>query len=195
MISLGASSPVISESSCNLIKPGKFIPDTSSLRRRIVKKCIERKTFHEILRTSVSETKYTALFICTRPSNYDACTWVESFWVKASKWRHILRPIIVESTWHAYSNTLPSFVSSDDESDATNAFWLENSFNSSESLTERVGLGGHLSGSNPPAAVVLIRPDGYIASSSLIYSVDDIDLTFDKFREPLCGYFIKEEDE
>ncbi|KAI7878459.1 hypothetical protein K492DRAFT_170794 [Lichtheimia hyalospora FSU 10163] len=195
MIALGTDSPVIPAPSCNLIKPGKFIPDTSSLRRRVVKNQIEHKTFHEIMRTSISEARYTALFICTRPSSYDACTcWMESFWFKARKWSSVLCPIIVESTWHAYSNTLPSFVTSDDEY-AANAFWLENSFNSSESLTQRIGLGSNLSGSNPPAAIVLIRPDGYIAISSLIHSVEDIDLTFNKFREPLCGYFIKGNDE
>ncbi|KAI8143488.1 FAD binding domain-containing protein [Fennellomyces sp. T-0311] len=170
---------------------GTYILETSLLRNRILKSetsTLERKTLRQIINHSVATNPstatftsacYTILWVCTRPSNYDACPWTKQFWTKfmaANYAPRAVRPIVIESTWHVQTFTAPSFAT-EGFYDNGEAFWMEDCWDRYDSISTCAGLHSHMFDKpSPPASMVLVRPDLYVTYSFLIHSSTDIDV-------------------
>ncbi|KAI8148753.1 FAD binding domain-containing protein [Fennellomyces sp. T-0311] len=170
--------------SIDLIKPGQFINETSILRKRAITKYgpLERRTLHQILQDD--GIQHTVVFVGTRPSSYDPCPWTQEFWNKfvAQDYpANVAQPLVVESAWHGQQNKVPEYVTaiSVGGKPVEEAYWLEESYNLEHSISKRVGLFKYISEKpEPPAAIVVVRPDQYVAYSGLIRSTTDIDKAF-----------------
>ncbi|KAI9315820.1 FAD binding domain-containing protein [Dichotomocladium elegans] len=175
------SSPLVVQTlRSKLIPSGHFMPNTAVLRRRVIADRIVRKTLHEILADNGPTSKYVALWVSTRPSSHEPHPWTPMFWTRITRWRHAVRPLVVESTWHVCSfDTRPHYALNSAEDD-DDAFWMEDSLVYPDALTNRIGLGNYIKEKNPPAALVVIRPDNYIAYSVLVRSPTDLDGAFAK---------------
>ncbi|KAF7721196.1 hypothetical protein EC973_005114 [Apophysomyces ossiformis] len=172
-LALGAS-PILGSSSSGLLAAGHYLPDTTVLRRRIItedQSGMIYKSLHQILHQS---TRHTALFVVTRPPHCLPNKLITAFWDKILPYRTSVRPLIVESAWHASDHRMPQGIDPAIE-DPTDAYWIEGRSDGSDSISVKIGLQPHFSGSNPPAALILVRPDRYVAHSMLINSSSDID--------------------
>ncbi|GAN00992.1 monooxygenase FAD-binding protein [Mucor ambiguus] len=202
-LALEASSPIVNKvPKPPLIEASKFLPETALLLKRSIandrpEHLLERKTLHQI----VSNTgKHAALWISTRPAAYASSPLTSLFWSKLqTSFRDSIRPVIVESMWHVpeYSlakdiETKISELCENDEQRMVIAkklesenFWVEYHPSSSyDSITKMVGLQEHLDKcsadtEHPPSALVIVRPDLYIAHSTLINTEEDIDKAFE----------------
>lgn len=110
------------------------------------------------------------------------------FWKKAKELnaKNIVRPIVVESIWHVPEYRLPDEIEKkllkaneqnlfEEESEN---FWIEYHHpNSKETLSNLIGIGAETQSNSkePPAALLLVRPDLYIVQSSLVQTESDID--------------------
>lgn len=134
---------------------------------------IERQTIRQIL--SGNGAKHTILWLCSRPSKYPPCPWTGIFWDKLVNLKYsdkAVRPLVVESTWHVHEYRLPEYVTTGSKDLLENAFWMEDHPDSPESLTKRLGFSDE---QGTAAAIVIVRPDLYIAHTSMIRSPADID--------------------
>ncbi|KAI9251869.1 FAD binding domain-containing protein, partial [Phascolomyces articulosus] len=184
------------KNSDGLIAPGDFMRETVSLRKRIIDdQILERKTLHDILQNETSQ--YTVLWISTRPSSDPPCEWTRDFWNKYHDSRYVssssstvVRPMIIESSVHTTQCKVPSYVdlssTNNKKGNVKQMFWAEEQWNVQNSLTKRIGLDKHV-GTKPetPAAIIIVRPDLYVAYSNLVKSPADIDNAF----EFLASYF------
>ncbi|KAI8148755.1 FAD binding domain-containing protein [Fennellomyces sp. T-0311] len=162
-----------------LIEPGHFMRETTVLRKRDFTDDIllQRTTLHETLRGHGS--RHTMMLICTRPSRYDPCPWTRDFYEKFTKHGYppvAVRGMVIESSWHAHQSRKPEYAVSDDY---TVSYWVEEHWDGEKSITKRIGLAEHMwDAPEPPAAIVVVRPDLYVAYSSYIRSAGDIDQAF-----------------
>ena len=156
--------------------------ETTVLRNRVINddRPLERKTLHGIFQGHGAQHKI--IWICTRPSRFEPTHWIEDFCNKLEKQRYAssaVQGMVVESAWHAHESKKPEFAGDNV------AFWVEEDLDADKSLTKRVGLASHMYDTpEAPAAIVVVRPDLYVAYSGLIRSSNDIDHAF----EFLNGY-------
>lgn len=167
-----------------LIEAGMHMPETVILRKRVMSpESIDRRTLYQIV--SGTRSQHILLLVAPRHSHMPASPLVQDFWEKlqAKKFHSkAVRPVIVESTWHIDECRLPSFVDSTDPSNEE-AFWSEYQFTAEHSITRRIGLIDFMYEKPvPPAALIVIRPDMYVAQSSLIRSDQDIDNAFNALK-------------
>ncbi|KAF1797630.1 FAD binding domain-containing protein [Mucor lusitanicus] len=211
-LALEASSPLVNAvPEPSLIEAGKFLPETALLLKRSIANdepahLLERKTLHQI----VSNTgKHTVLWVSTRPAAYNASPLTLLFWGKLqTSFGNTIRPVIVESMWHVPEYSLASDIEiriselcNGDKQRIVIAeklesenFWVEYHHPAStyDSITKLIGLETHLKTcrpadvQDPPSALVIVRPDLYIAHSTLVNTAQDIDRAF----EFLHGYLI-----
>ncbi|KAL9546938.1 hypothetical protein MBANPS3_006429 [Mucor bainieri] len=202
-LALEASSPLVNTvPEPPLIEAGKFLPETALLLKRSIandgpEHLLERKTLHQI----VSNTgKHTALWVSTRPAAYASSPLTPLFWSKLqTNFGNSIRPVIVESMWHVPEYSLAKDIEAkisqlceNDEQRIVIAeklesenFWVEYHPSSTyDSITKMVGLQAHLDTcstdtEHPPSALVLVRPDLYIAHSTLVNTEEDIDRAFE----------------
>ncbi|KAI9475357.1 FAD binding domain-containing protein [Zychaea mexicana] len=177
-----------------LIEPGQYLHETALLRKRILtdySSRLERRTLRDILHGC--QDQHAIIFIGTRPSRRTYCPWTRDFWIKAKKTYSpkVARPIVIESTYHSRDSRIPDYVGIEEEPQAEylksveDAFWLEDRWDVHDSVTKRVGLTAHMwDKPETPAAIVIVRPDMYVAHSSIITSSSDIDSAL----EVLCSY-------
>ncbi|KAG0180910.1 hypothetical protein DFQ28_003904 [Apophysomyces sp. BC1034] len=173
------ASPILGSSDPGLLSTGQYLPDTAQLRRRIIlgtEPSVVYKTLRQILQQS---PRHTALLVATRPPHLPLNTLTTTFWNKVLPYRAAVRPVVVESAWHAFDHRAPKEI--DQSEDATDGFWIEGSTDVSDSITSKVGLQSHLSSKNPPAVLVFVRPDLYVAHSMLIHTSSDLDTAFKFF--------------
>lgn len=167
-----------------LIEAGIHMPETVILRKRVMSPdTIDRRTLYQIV--SGTRSQHILLFVATRPSHLPASPLVQDFWDKLQT-KHFhdkaVRPIIVESTWHIDECRLPNYVDTTNPSNEE-AFWSEYQYTAEHSLTRRIGLIDFMYEKPvPPAALVVIRPDMYVAQSSLIRTNQDIDTALDALQ-------------
>ncbi|KAI9473551.1 MAG: FAD binding domain-containing protein [Benjaminiella poitrasii] len=201
MSSILQTSPLIGRSDPSLIEAGKFLPESTLLLKRCLaadgpEHILERKTVHQI----VSNTgKHTALWVATRPASHDASRLTSKFWRKVqTDFGNSMRPLIVESTWNVLEYKLAGDIKRNihelcegdekrmviaDKLESEN-FWVEyQPSNSSDSITHLVGLDASLEAAEAatdelPAALIIVRPDLYIAYSIFVKSEDDINMAF-----------------
>ncbi|KAG2227354.1 hypothetical protein INT45_004309 [Circinella minor] len=177
------------ESTKNFIIPGEFMRETTILRKRIINnQGLERKTLHDILQSEI--TQYSVIWISTRPVSQAPCEWTKDFWNKYQvnyRSSTVVRPIIVESAVHATQCKIPKYVTakktinlSKTKKNVENTFWVEEQWNIQNSITQRTGLDKYMwEKPETPAAIVIVRPDLYVAYSSLVRSPNDIDQAFE----------------
>ncbi|KAG0189103.1 hypothetical protein DFQ28_003902 [Apophysomyces sp. BC1034] len=173
------ASPILGSSDPGLLSTGQYLPDTALLRRRVIlgtESGVVSKTLRQILQQS---PRHTALLVATRPPHFPRNTLTTIFWNKVLPYRATVRPIVVESAWHVFDHRVPKEI--DQVEDATDGFWIEGFSDASDSVTAKVGLQAHLSSKNPPAALIIIRPDQYVAHSVLIHTSSDLDTAFKFF--------------
>ncbi|KAI9261425.1 FAD binding domain-containing protein [Phascolomyces articulosus] len=174
-----------------LIAPGKFMPETAVLRKRVMTNKLERCTLHQVLATDTT-TQHAVLWICSRPSRFPSHPLTETFWTKFFDSKILsatIRPIIIESTWNVQICRSPDYVQQEQQHIAETAFWSEDHWDVYDSISKRIGLAEHMYDKpETPAAIVIVRPDLYIAYSNLVHSAKDIDNAFDF----LDGYLKKE---
>ncbi|KAI8976155.1 FAD binding domain-containing protein [Pilobolus umbonatus] len=172
-------SDIMGTSDTPLIKEGVFIPESAPLRRKIIKRMgrsqMERIPIREILKRT---DQYTLILLCTgHPRNRPNTEMIQHFW--KSRRSYPMKKVIVESSWHSRTNRCPLFVDDNEIEMATDSFYIEENMEVSDSITKRVGLFPLLSkyfkDSNPPSALVIVRPDLYVAQASIIRSVSDIE--------------------
>ena len=152
--------------------------ETGLLRKRILTSAsrLERKTLRDILQGC--RDQHTIIFVGSRPSRRTYCPWTRDFWIKVSKTysSQAVQPIIIESTWHTRDSRVPDYVEEKEQENVGDIFWLEDRWDTSDSVSKRVGLTAHMwDKPETPAAIVIVRPDLYVAHSSLIRSTEDID--------------------
>ncbi|KAI9317951.1 FAD binding domain-containing protein [Dichotomocladium elegans] len=178
LVRLGSDSPLVIPSNTYLIEAGRFIPETTSLRRLAIRDDLELKTLYQILK-GISD-RFAVIFVATRPASSTPCPWIEDFWRMAAaneKWKGIIRPYVILSSWHVTQNVLPSYA----DDDAEDAFWTEYNHGNADSVAQKVGLSTYFTSSElkskngPPAAMVVIRPDGYVGFTHLIRSAADVE--------------------
>ncbi|KAI8367469.1 uncharacterized protein BYT42DRAFT_127390 [Radiomyces spectabilis] len=170
-LSIESNSPLLRpspSSSSYLISPGQFMPDTNPWRRRTLSDSSQfvQKTLRQILHKS---PRHTALWISARHMWQNSDTLASVFWRKVSNYREAVRPIIVETSSHVGKYGNPDYV--DDGSEEN--LWVD--YHSSV-LSKRIGLDQYLSNhENPPTALIILRPDLYVAHSCLVNTPEDID--------------------
>ncbi|KAI7900681.1 FAD binding domain-containing protein [Cokeromyces recurvatus] len=195
--SIDNSSRIIGASDPSLIKAGKFLPESTLLLKRCLamdqpEHLLERKTLHQIISNTGN---HTALWIATRPASYSASCLTSKFWKKIqTNFGSSIRPLIIESTWNVPEYRLADDIMHDikdlcDNDDKriviaekleSENFWVEYlPTSSNDSITSLIGLHSSLvntthTNTEPPAALLIIRPDLYITSSTLVLSEDDI---------------------
>ncbi|KAI9269086.1 FAD binding domain-containing protein [Phascolomyces articulosus] len=165
-----------------LIEPGEYLYETGLLRKRILTNSprLERKTLRDILQGC--RDQHAILFVGSRPSRRTYCPWTKDFWNKVNKTysTKVVTSIVVESTWHARDSRIPDYVQEGQQEGVEDAFWLEDRWDTADSVSKRVGLTAHMwDKPETPAAIVIVRPDLYIAHSSLIRSTEDIDIALE----------------
>lgn len=183
-----------------MITAGKFLPETALLLKRSISNdgsehLLEKKTLHQI----VSRTgKHTALWVSTRPAGYNPSSLTSKFWNKLqTSFGNSIRPVIIESIWHASEYSLAKEIKVNianlcgndkqriiivEKLESEN-FWVEyHPSNTYDSITKMVGLQSHFDDCSiteePPTALVIVRPDLYIAHATLVNSEDDINKAF-----------------
>ncbi|KAI9499420.1 FAD binding domain-containing protein [Zychaea mexicana] len=189
-----ANSSSNKHNSTDLIEPGNFMPDTSVLRKRVLTSKLERCTLHQILATDTT-TQHAVMWISSRPSRFPSNPLTQEFWTKFFDSKYpsaTVRPMVIESTWHVHESKAPEFVQEHGEqaSVAETAFWSEDHWDTDGSISKRVNLGTHMYDKpDVPAAIVILRPDLYVAYSNLVRSSSDIDKAFE-----FLGAYLKKED-
>ena len=168
----------------DLIQPGKFMHETAVLRKRVITNKLERCTLHQILATDTT-AQHAILWISSRPSRFPSHSLTNEFWTNFVDKKIpslAARPIIIESSWHVHECISPDYVKEGQQTIAENAFWSEDHWDAEDSISKRVGLTPHMYDKpEPPAAIVVVRPDLYIAYSNLVRSTQDIDHAFKFF--------------
>ncbi|KAI7860348.1 FAD binding domain-containing protein [Circinella umbellata] len=170
-----------------LIEPGSYLHETGPLRKRILTHALrlERKTLRDILQGC--RDQHAVIFVGSRPSRRTYCCWTQDFWTKVKKTYsfQVVQPVIIESTWHARDSRVPDYVEEKEKENAEDVFWLEDRWDTLDSVSKRIGLTAHMwDKPETPAAIVIVRPDLYVAHSSLVRSTEDIDFAL----EVLGGY-------
>lgn len=156
------------------------MPETSLLLKRSLdidssNTMLDRKSLHQITHNT---GKHIALLVATRPKTYEPCSLVSTFWRKFRNSN--IRPLVIESVWHVPEYNLAKDIRDeiDDEKQESENFWIEYSpLHAPDSVTKLVGLDNifsNLSGVEPPAALIIIRPDLYISCSMLVQ--DELDI-------------------
>ncbi|KAI8889595.1 hypothetical protein K501DRAFT_329075 [Backusella circina FSU 941] len=142
---------------------------------------LERYTLYQIVGNT---GKHILLWVATRPASHSACKLTSVFWEKAKGKTDTIHSIIVESIWHVPEYRLPDEIETkllgEEQSilEESENFWIEYHHpNSKETLSNLVGIGPETQGNTdrPPAALILVRPDLYIAQSTLVQTESDID--------------------
>lgn len=137
-----------------------------------VSELVERKTIYQILEKW--NTKHTAIWVITRQTwqNEPDVELTEAFVNGITKYDSCHGLVIQSITQHGTYNTEKTPVD----------YWIDtHAISSADSLTSRLGFTAHLTGTKsatPPAALVILRPDRYVAYSSLINTKDELDQAF-----------------
>jgi hypothetical protein len=164
-----------------LVEPGTMVKDSNPLVRRCVEDdAVERLTLRQILFNYTTHNKHVAMLVTSRYASQPLFPWTEYFY-KAPLPKETWGRVIIEPSCGVNSYRLPFYVKEDKE-DARNVFWIEDHVRLVEdqfTVSKRVGLTEYLNEANPPAVLVVIRPDLYIAHSCLVRSQSDIDKVFD----------------
>ncbi|KAG2227356.1 hypothetical protein INT45_004311, partial [Circinella minor] len=157
-------------SATGLIEPGEFLRETIPLRKRLIKDDIEHITLHHLLQNPLSQ--YTIMWISSRASRYPASDLTKDFWIKFNNTfgttTSVVKSLIIESAHHTRKHKLPNYVTYQDYYE--NSFWLEDHCDEPKSVSNRVGLDKVIENNKdgvPPAAIVILRPDLYVAYSGL----------------------------
>lgn len=163
-----------------LIKVGDFVPDAATLRKSFTSssmsrvKTIERKTLRELVAQS---NKYSVILTATCPSGVlPNTTLIEQFWKKTSSLP--VKRFVIQSACHChFMKQLPEYAS--DSTEAEESFHTEIKFDAPTSITQRIGLYSYLSSifasSIPPCALLVVRPDMYVAHAKLVYDEKDLE--------------------
>ncbi|KAI8062625.1 FAD binding domain-containing protein [Gongronella butleri] len=171
---LGAS-PILSNSSTSsLIAAGEYIRESDTLTHRLVAEQLTRKTLYQIL--GELPGRHVAVWVLARAAHQDeppqALT--DAFLQRINDYKSCA-PLVIQNSGH-YTGFFKSTASS------TDAYWIDpHALTSPHSLTSRLGVAaaiGKTSARVPPAALVLIRPDHYIAYSGNVASDTDLDTAF-----------------
>ena len=130
------------------------------------------------------------MWISSRVSQYPASTLTKDFWMKFNSTfgtsTATVKPLIIESAHHTGKHKLPNYVTSQDY--YKDSFWLEEHCDEQKSLSNRARLDkviGNNKNEVVPAAIVILRPDLYVAYSGLVHSSTDIDLAIDFLHSQL----------
>ncbi|KAI9251921.1 hypothetical protein BDA99DRAFT_185831 [Phascolomyces articulosus] len=183
-VELPKESPLLPQTTpiTDLIAPGQYIRGTVPLRKRLINKDdFERTTLHHLLQNTIPQ--YTILWVSSRSSCYSGNPLTRAFWSKFNDTyanpAATVKPIIVESAHHSLQNKLPTYVTTKGYEEA---FWLEEHWDAEHSISNRIGLDKYLHNNkleSPPAAIIILRPDRYVAYSGLVNSTSDINTAFD----------------
>ncbi|ORY99425.1 FAD binding domain-domain-containing protein [Syncephalastrum racemosum] len=174
------TSPIFAGHAPGLIEPGTFLRDSRTLRGRILTdEKIDRSTLHALLPFN---GKHAVLWVATRPSHApapnDALT--AAFWRKTAAHSDIIHPVVVESVWHVRECRPPPYAP-----EATRHFWLEDTADAHDAVTRRVGLTWQDDAT--PIAMVVVRPDLYVAQSATIRNEHDLDAAFEALSNAYLG--------
>lgn len=132
----------------------------------------ERKTIYQVLEQW--NTKHTAIWAITRQTwqQEPETALTEAFINGISRY---------ESCRGLVAQSITQFGSYDTEKTKVD-YWIDTqAITSGDSLTSRLGFTAHLTGTKsttPPAALVILRPDRYVAYSSLISTKQELDQAF-----------------
>lgn len=182
------SSEMIGVSDKGLLQAGVFLPTMEGLRQSYTthfesgRRLLQKMSLQDILHKN---RDYVAMFVTTGfTSTEPSLQCAEAFWTAARKYP--VRRLIIQSNYHVYRmKYLPDFISNDEMVDgmAEHAFYCEERMDSPLSVTNRVGLYPYLvhKPQASPHALVIIRPDFYVAETKLIYTKEDV--------EKALGYF------
>ncbi|KAI9260614.1 hypothetical protein BDA99DRAFT_560682 [Phascolomyces articulosus] len=143
-----------------LIEPGENIRGTVPLRKRFINNDndFKRVTLHQLLQNQISQ--YTIMWVSGCSNSSPLNPLAQEFW---NKFNEIygnpttitpssptaIKPMIVESPHHAWQNKLPAYVTPMDKH------------------------------KDAPAAIVIVRPNRFVAYSTLVNSTSDIDTAFE----------------
>ncbi|KAI8096479.1 FAD binding domain-containing protein [Halteromyces radiatus] len=163
-----------------LLPPGSMLKDTRALLSKDVTTQLERQTIYQILEKFNSNNQHTLLWMITRQ------TWqrepkeelTQSFIKRITEYNSC-RGLVVQSITQ-YS----SYIDENQTKKTTDKvdFWVDtHAIAAEDSLSNKIGFTKYLKASKdeiPPAALVVIRPDRYVAYSGLISTLDELEHAF-----------------
>ncbi|KAI8337558.1 FAD binding domain-containing protein [Chlamydoabsidia padenii] len=149
----------------SLIQPGSFLKDTHVLLNKDVSGGVKRQTVYQLLE-GMSKT-HIVFWMLTRQIWQEEPDITQAFLDGIAKYTSC-RGVVVQSAGQSDKYGTPG--------------WIDTrALTSSESLTSRVGLTSTLISSKspcPPAALVVLRPDRYVAYSGLVGTKLELDAAF-----------------
>ncbi|ORZ00228.1 FAD binding domain-domain-containing protein [Syncephalastrum racemosum] len=157
--------------------PGMMLKETSALTRRAIidKHTMDRRSIRQVLHPFTRQNKHVALLVTTRLGSQRASPWPQPFF--QARLPEACGRVIIEPSFAATSYTVPEYAEGTEG--AEDVFWIENHgrlSNDAYTLSKRIGLTDCLTAEEePPAALLLVRPDLYIAHSCFIRTQDDLD--------------------
>ncbi|KAI9008431.1 FAD binding domain-containing protein [Phycomyces nitens] len=157
-------SPLHGLATPHLIQPGQFIKNTSPLRSRTIGDSLEWASLHSILG---NDSRFIVLWVCTCKGWQTPSGLTDEFLKKTRPYSKAVRRIVVSSAWHTR-----------DSQAMGEEWWIEGSWDEM-CVTRRVGLDKRLAGTNTAveaaAGMVVLRPDLYVAQSSLVQTEQDLE--------------------
>ncbi|CAO3595933.1 unnamed protein product [Absidia cylindrospora] len=174
-------SPILAEPGTNqqtLLKAGQFIKDTRALLNKNVTKQVERKTLYQVIEPL--NTKHTAFWLLSRQTwQHEPDIELTNAFIHGISGYKSCRGLVVQSATQ-YS----TYINDNNNNDKRVDHWIDtHAISSPDSLTSTFGFTAHLTTSansttTPPAALVIVRPDRYVAYSSLISTKVELDEAF-----------------
>lgn len=168
-----------------LVNVGDFLPDATAVKKSYItsrgrEKSIQQKTLREIVSES---NKYTVILVATCPSSVLPNTpVVEQFWKLTESYTPI-KSLVVQSVYHNhFMRQLPSYIT--DAQAAEDSFYSEIRMDSPFSVTQRIGLYSYItsifgsSSALSPCALVVVRPDLYVAHAKIVNNVEELNESF-----------------
>ncbi|KAI7867296.1 FAD binding domain-containing protein [Spinellus fusiger] len=158
-------SPLHGVSTPGLITVGEFMKNTSPLCRRTVKDTVVSKPLHSILE---GNSKFVVLWISTCPIACKPNDLANDFLKKVSNYPNVC-PLVVTSAWNTPVEPHRS-------SESDDIWWKEGSLED-RCITKRVGLDSLIK-KTAGVAMIVLRPDLYVAQSMLINTIEDMEKGF-----------------
>ncbi|CAO3598038.1 unnamed protein product [Absidia cylindrospora] len=174
------NSPIIAPPKPNerfLEQGGQSLKETRALLSKDVTMAVERKTIFEILKKW--NNKHAVFWMITRQ------TWQQEPDVKLTN--AFIDGMTRYNSCRGFVFQSPQQFGTFDDFNSTTQpkvvdYWIDtHAISSADSLTSKLGLTAHLTDSKskiPPAALVILRPDRYIAYSSLVSTQLELDQAF-----------------
>ncbi|KAI8329694.1 FAD binding domain-containing protein [Chlamydoabsidia padenii] len=174
-------SPILAKSGTNqhtLIQHGQFIKDTRALLNKNVAEIVERKTIYQIMEPF--SNKHLIFWVITRQTwQHEPETELTNAFINGIAGYNACRGLVFQSiSQYGQYNDDNLIIKDKKKVD----HWIDtHAISSTDSLSSRLGFTTYLTSTKsntPPAAMVVLRPDRYVAYSSLVSNLVELEHAF-----------------